>query len=562
MTCGIGGASGCIALSRQLPPGRFGCVALELLGLARIEKLRRRPRAGGSPNSSVQEAIRARVVFSFFKKDPKDSRKRPVGASADARGKRADQADGMAARPAPAMKPAGAPATPREREQARSIAMETAAKIDAIENEMARDFLRTTIRDTGGPAVPSTRPAFDPSLIETTSPPRAQPARPAAKPVPATDTPVPLGETEEFDPGADVLESSVDAIEINTSGAGSIIDETAILFSNGQIDAAEAVLRAGIRADDLAHATQNAWLMLFELTNQRGDRKAFDQLTMEYALRFENSPPAWFDYLDAPAGSAGRRPAPAATAAVAASAEPVVSLPERIDAGVVQHLEQLKKVAATHAALALDFSAVRSIDLVGAELLLRVVNAFKRARHELTLIGVERFLGPLRSATEPGRRDASDALWMLLLEVLRVLDRQEEFDETAIQYCITFEVSPPSWEPPLPNIKAAPPSAQDLAAAVEAPSVDRFEWHGVIEGEGEPYFGRVLAAAPKSPQLIVDCEQLRRMAFSAASALLSLARRVQRMGSSLELRNVNPLVGALLHLLGVTGAATVHLRRG
>jgi anti-anti-sigma regulatory factor len=443
---------------------------------------------------------------------------------------------------------------------ARSIAMETAAKIDAIENEMARDFLRTGIRNTGGPAVPNSQPLFDPALVETTSPPAAIPSPAAPAPTPRTPA-TPLAQGDEFDPGADVLETSVDAIEINTSGAGSIIDETAILFSNGQIDAAEAVLRAGIRADDLAHATQNAWLMLFELANQRGDHKAFDQLTMEYALRFENSPPAWFDYVDGPARDAGRRPAPVAAAGLP-GAEPVVLLPEMIDAGVVKYLEQLKKVAAAHAALALDFSVVRAIDLVGAELLLRVINAFKRARHELTLIGIERFLGPLRSATEPGRRDASDALWMLLLEVLRVLDRQEEFDETAIQYCITFEVSPPSWEPPLPNIKPAPASAQDASVAVEAPSVDRFEWRGVIDGEGEPYFGRVLAAAPKSPQLVVDCEQLRRMAFSAASALLSLARRVQRMGSSLELRNVNPLVGALLHLLGVTGAATVHLRRG
>ena len=431
--------------------------------------------------------------------------------------------------------------------------METAAKIDAIENEMARDFLRPTGRNTGDP---DTSPA--PELSANSD---LKVAAQAAVPRPAQKEEVNApADDEDFDPGTDVLAGSVDAIEINTSGAGSIIDETAILFSNGQIDAAEAVLRAGIRADDLAHATQNAWLMLFELINQRGDVKAFEQLTIEYALRFENAPPGWFNYVDAPARAEPRAPA-AVAAPAAASAEPAVRLPETVDAGVIKQLEELKGLATTHAALKLDFSAVRSIDLAGAELLLRVVNAFKRARHELTLAGAEQFLGPLREATEPGRRDASDALWMLLLEILRLLDRQEEFDETAIQYCITFEVSPPSWEPAPPNMKPGPATAIGTTPVIDA-AVDHFEWRGAIEGEGEPHFGRLLAAARANPQLIVDCAQLRRMAFSAASAMLTLARRVEKGGSAIEMRNVNPMIGALLHLLGVTGVATVQLRRG
>lgn len=495
------------------------------------------------------------MVFSFFKKDGKDSKQRPARAPAAAR-KESPRPGESPPRP-PAIRGTPLDGAPPEREVARSLAIETTAKIDAIESEMARDFLRP--RDTVAPITAAPAPMTGTPAIAT--PPVQAPARMEL---------VAKGDEDEFgvaddsfDPGTDVLAGSVDAIEINTSGAGSIIDETAILFSNGQIDAAEAVLRAGIRADDLGHATQNAWLMLFELINQRGDRKAFEQLTMEYALRFENSPPAWFDYVETRARAPQR--APRAVAEPAVAAEPSVRLPEKVDAEVVRSLEELKKLATTHAALTLDFSAVRSIDLVGAELLLRVVNAFKRARHELTLAGAEHFLGPLRGATEPGRRDASDALWMLLLEFLRVLDRQEEFDETAIQYCITFEVSPPSWEPAPPNIRPGPALAIAPAASVDRAvdaAIDMFEWCGVIEGEGEPHFGRVLVAAPGNPQMVVDCAQLRRMAFSAASAMLTLARRVQQAGGSIELRDVNPMVAALLHLLGVSNLAEVQLRRG
>jgi len=51
------------------------------------------------------------------------------------------------------------------------------------------------------------------------------------------------------------------------------------------------------------------------------------------------------------------------------------------------------------------------------------------------------------------------------------------------------------------------------------------------------------------------------MAFSAASALLSILMKLQSRGVGVEMRQVNPLVGALCHLLGITSAAQVHLRR-
>lgn len=474
------------------------------------------------------------MVFSFFKKDAKDSKARAPKRPAEARPETAPRPLGKPLpEPAARLNPARLPsqrfaitenAIP-DRELARSLAMETAAKIDKIESEMARDFLRP------------------PGAAANTRQPQAPASAPNGQPA-----------ADETDVGDDFL-GSANAIEIHTSGAGSVIDESAILFANGQEAEAEQVLRAGIAADDLGHATQNAWLMLFELLNQRGDRAGFEQLTLQYALRFQSSAPNWVDY--GPAGEAR----PAAVAAPAAGGAPVVRLPVNVDAAVVKTLEQLKALAASHAALTLDATAVRSIDLVGAELLLRVVTAFKRASHELTIAGVEQLLNPLRALIEPGRRDASDAGWMLLLEVLRLLGRQTEFEETGIQYCITFEVSPPQWEPPPPNLKtgAAPAVAADAAAA---PSADEpLTWKGVIEGEGEPWFGRLAIEARTNKALAVDALRLRRMAFSAGSALLTLLMKLQQSGVSVEFRNVNPLVGALLHLLGVTAVASVHLRR-
>jgi len=510
------------------------------------------------------------VVFSFFKKDPKDAKKGHGGRGKPSAAPRTGGGTDVATRPMP--KPIGRPlsgptnrsldrsslpstgipmtetAVP-ERERQRDHARQTAAKIDAIEAEMARDMMHGAGRNSGAPArAPSPAPVPAPATIiksGNTIPPLGKSTTVVATVVASLDV------------NSDMLAGDIDAIEINTSGGSSVIDETAILFSNGQLDAAEAVLRAGLRRDDLGSATRMAWHMLFELVNQRGDRAAFEQLTMDYALRFENSPPAWMNYVEA----APSRPAvKAAPQAVTQSGAPSVRLPHLIDAGIVGLLEQLRGLTAAHAAVQLDVSDARSVDIAGASLLLRVLSAFKRSHRELTLVGAAGFADVLSRAVESGRRDPSDALWMLLLEVLRMLNKHEEFEEAAIQYCITFEVSPPSWEPPAANLKVAAASNAPAALADSAAAGSPLELRGVVEGDGEPHFGRLVAAAKNQQQVVIDCLQLRRLAFSAGSALLGTLQRIRKGGATIEMRNANTLVASLLHLLGVTAIAPVHTR--
>ena len=200
---------------------------------------------------------------------------------------------------------------------------------------------------------------------------------------------------------------------------------------------------------------------------------------------------------------------------------------------------------------------MREIDLVGAELLLRVINAFRRASHELLVLGADQLITPLRAAVEPGRRDQSDAAWMLLLEVFRLLQRQHDFEETGIQYCITYEVSPPSWEPPPPSLKtrAATPADRPIE------SDDGLHWRGLIRGNGEPQFGRLLTAAKTEKRLAVDCTYLKRVEFATATSLLSQLTKLRQGGVTVEFRNVNTLVAALFTLLGVDMVADVQLRR-
>jgi anti-anti-sigma regulatory factor len=490
------------------------------------------------------------VVFSFFKKDPKERGDESVkaGNRAATRSVGRPLPGPVNRTPAPTGPRAGTPATvgAPDKELARTLAMETAAKIDAIESEMARDFLRPAGRTSEFPnsaanstlARPSQQPVPPPAV-----------AAPVPAPAPVSAPPPTLGESR--DTGPDDWSGNANAIELHGEGSGSAIEETAILFANGLIEPAEAGLRAAIQSDALGDAAQRGWLMLFELLQQRADKAGFDGLTIEYVLRFESSPPAWIDYRDeaplaTPAGAV--RPANAS----------VIPLPAVVDAGVVKQLEQLKQQSQVQQSITLDASNVREVDMVGAELLLRVLNAFKRASHELIVMGAEELVGPLRGAVEPGRRDPSDAVWMLLLEVFRLLNRQHDFEETGIQYCITYEVSPPSWEPPPPNLKTR--AAQPQAAPIPEP-VEGLQWRGTLRGEGEPQFGQLLMQSKIDKNIVVDCTYLKRVEFSTATAMLAMLTKVRQAGASVEFRNVNYLIAALFSLLGIDAVAQVQLRR-
>ena len=61
----------------------------------------------------------------------------------------------------------------------------------------------------------------------------------------------------------------------------------------------------------------------------------------------------------------------------------------------------------------------------------------------------------LRDATPSNDRGVNPAWWKLRMEVLRVMHRPDEFELVALDYCVTYEVSPPSWDSARRDFKRA-----------------------------------------------------------------------------------------------------------
>jgi ABC-type transporter Mla MlaB component len=274
-----------------------------------------------------------------------------------------------------------------------------------------------------------------------------------------------------------------------------------------------------------------AWHMLFDLYIVSGKAAAFETLSIEYASKFETSPPTWIDIGAAP------QPAPA----TASRATPAVAFSGKLDSSSIKQLERVKNLAANHATLRLEFARVAEVDPVGCGLLLNVLKKLQNSGNDLILVGSLELANKIRAILQVGRRDETEAPWLLLLEILRLLNLEKEFEETSIDYCITFEVSPPAF--------VATTAAADDMAVMDDPQ--HFAMPAVIEGKAEMLIMSIAKYAEAHKPAVLDCARLKRVDFSAAGHLLTGLAPLTVKGAVIEFHNVNHLVIALFNVIGL-----------
>lgn len=422
----------------------------------------------------------------------------------------------------------------------RNAARATAEKIDAIETAMSLDMAMHTqsgqeseqARKKKTPAAPADRSA------------QAADSNPAHNATAFPNTLPMMGVTTEFLLGGESFASTAQISEAETSPAA---EEAAILFANGQTTLAEQTLLNAIQQDALGNATQNAWSMLFDLYRITDNQLQFDRLAIDYLNKFEISPPDWlsesFIAPIAPAGQPGQMP--------------TVCLNGKLDGNIIQQLDHIKKMGDSHPVLRLEFCRIGAVDPVGCGLLLRVLKGLQQSGHELILVGAFELAERIRSILQVGRRDETEAPWLLLLELLQLLQREQDFEETGIEYCITFEVSPPSYE--VPKTRVITIQAETVFNLGTDP--ERFMMPALIEGRTEQLVQAIREHASAQLTVILDCSRLTRVDFNATGQLLNGLMPLIHAGKSIEFQNVNHLISALFHAMGLNSIARITPRR-
>lgn len=361
------------------------------------------------------------------------------------------------------------------------------------------------------------------------------------------------------EPATDRSQEGV-GLEIGSSGVAPVIEQAAILYANGQVQGAADVLAQAIRADQLGGATSQAWLMLLDLHQYLGHQDAFEALAVDYAARFERSPPTWREEEVA-------RPAVGDRSASRAG----IVLPAAIDAGVSRQIDAIDRAVQRDRDLAIDCRGVRMVDAAGGALLDAALGRIERGAQQVAFIAPERLLEAARAAVQTGRRDPDAGAWLLLLRLLRLAGTQQAFEDASIDYCVTYEVSPPSWEPMpahvhrdeggLAGAGEALTVSSAAAPAGPTPRADAFVLAGDLIGAMDADMAALRAHAERHAHVFIDCRRLRRLDFAAAGQLLNTAAGLRAAGRTVELDQPSHVVAALLTVMGLLEVATITPRK-
>ena len=347
------------------------------------------------------------------------------------------------------------------------------------------------------------------------------------------------------------------------------LEEAAIEFANADIAASQASLRRLI--DAAAHDASTGveiereyWHTLFDLYRAVGHRDAFEISAIAYAERFGRSPPAWVSLVAQMAAPA------AATGDFRWRSPPMVGIAA---VGVLKH-----GAAACNGAWWLDWSGLEAFEYDAVAPLLDTFTDWRDMSVQVYFEGAERLLAALEARTLAGAADAEADWWRLRMETLRLLGRMDEYEEAALDYCITYEVSPPSWQPPLCDCRALPIGSYQASLSDPLLPANAAAAPGVVEaaslaGEIGSDVGMVLsrldsAIALQRQQpvpgreelLVIDCTRLVRLDFVAAGSVLGWIASRHGEGLAIEFRNLHRLVGIFFNVTGISEYARVYVR--
>jgi hypothetical protein len=492
------------------------------------------------------------------------------------------------------------------------------AKIDEIEQQMVGDSSYNpaiAARRTAPPAEDAsppdpeafrqttTRPGVMTNVGDTTSRPLPPPARAPAAPVapmawdapaPAAAPPQPTASVAPPKPAAPAVAAPRQGVSVSLGGLQGAaasdfaspfavevsevvhdpeLDEPVIAFANADFETCEQTLSSLTRAGGRRAQHAETWLVLFDLYRATGQQPKFESLALDYAQQFGWSAPQWFSLPKLVAESAQQdKPARARTAG-----EIGWICPEVLD------IDAVARLRSTTLQLPLpwvfDWSALKTIEPEAATHLADLFRLWSGDALDMRWLSGDTLLTVLADAAPTGVRDADPAYWVLRLESLKMANRPDQFDEAAIDYCVTYEVSPPSWEkvrcqvriggsglstqsPPLSQVSEVTTNfvesgVDDAPGQVQVATV---ELSGQLVGDIGATLQQLNQQLGSASLVNVACNKLIRVDFVAAGDLLNWVLAKRGENRSITFANAHRLVALFFGAMGINENAKVQIR--
>ena len=458
----------------------------------------------------------------------------------------------------------------------------TIRKIDAIEAQMSRHWWRGRVGGGGVdmrplplPATPSPAATQDPAYAST----RLSTRSPGADAWDATGFEAtqlaiamvdPLSPADAWRPpdavrvASDFMASGLLTIEPAVPTPDVELEQAALRFANGDLAGAQQVLESALRAAPLGSAAAPQWAAaLLDLCRTTGQQALFEAAAIAYRPHFGRDLPRWFSVPDALAPlDPHRAPAPPpATRAVSSWVCQGVLASE----GVVQLRTSLLPEASPWR---LDWSQLEAISTEAIPALQALFAQWCTEPVVLQFVGAERLEQVLRRLTASGDPTLPASCWQLRLDALRLLHQRDEFELTALDFCVTHETAPPLWVAPRCRLlpAGAQPTPMPADAAIPRASADAatpspaLALCGELRGDAPDTLAALARPLPAGGRVAVSCAQLVRVDFSAAGSLLTWAMARQQAGGTVRFDDVPHLVAVFFHIIGIDEHAELVVR--
>jgi ABC-type transporter Mla MlaB component len=309
-------------------------------------------------------------------------------------------------------------------------------------------------------------------------------------------------------------------------GFSPALENAALLYASGQAAAARQVLGSALTNELDSRGLALAWHAQFDLLQRANDREAFDQLALEYVTVFERSPPPWDDAKLASAKASA--PGAGFFALTQVTVKTALEIPAR---------------AARYATLRIDVATLTEFDDTGCRRLVDILRRLRRQAYSVGWQGLESLWRRIDLRLKTGTLK-DEGIWLFALELLQWQNSQAEFEERAINYAVTFEVSPPSWEPLARK--------QEQVAGETQPA--RRECHmlkGVLLGPADAQIAALYDYAGPRGTVQIDMSQVERLDFVCAGSLQNAVSNFDTNEKEVEIVGASPIIQALLALIGV-----------
>ena len=384
--------------------------------------------------------------------------------------------------------------------------------------------------------------------------------------------------------GGDFSLSRSMAIEVDEIAHDPELEEASIRFANGDDQGAEAGLLDALASNDAAGALRSeqveAWLTLFDLYRATGQLARFDVAAIDFANQFQRSAPQWFSMPEMFSELAGAQPVAPTTQSAHWTCPPLLNL---------KSVGLLGDVAGrTAPPWRLDWTRLTTVDAEALPVLAGLLGDWAGQAVEIRMTGTDSLIANLEARTPSGDRTVEPQWWHTRMALLRCLDAMDDFEMTALNYCVTYEVSPPSWENPRCRCMALRAGGGDAAGPASIIStLDELstgggesqladfrptgfesimlpplvvELSGSIAGDITANLEKLTRRFGGSDVLTISCVKLIRVDFAAAGTLLNWVTSHQAEGRQVQFLDVHRLIAGFFNVIGISEVARVAVR--